>query len=111
MQQNGFDTIDAPTVTGTIVPGAHLKAVEVENGLIERGYQAKMQGSLAEIASDVNKAIWRADAGKTHIFQHISANAGGSDELEYSGDTEKGIMVNARISCVKNTYPIDIGKR
>jgi hypothetical protein len=72
-----------------------------------RKFWAKIQGSAKDIAKGIISTTWRAPPGKEHIYQRIVGYDG--DKPIYEGDLTKGIMLDAMIGFVKNTYHFDIG--
>lgn len=103
-----FDSLDTIKVNSTIDPNAHLTVDDFESGVQTCTIYAKVRGSMMDFGSDAQKAIWSVstsnnpDMFKRRVFTPEGDHA-------YEGDLSKGIVLNAKQTMVKNTYPVDIG--
>lgn len=86
----------------------HLKKDELW-GVLTKTFVATVSGSLEEFANNPEKAVWTLPPDAQRFLQKVTANQGRTTATETIGDLSRTILLDAKVTGVRNEFPCDIG--
>jgi hypothetical protein len=78
-------------------------------GVQTKTFVATIKASLEDLANNPHKAKWELPAEAQRFLQKVTAQQGRTNSKEAIGDLSRTILLDAKVTGVRNEFPVDIG--
>ena len=97
-------------VDRAISPEDHIKASELEKGLTTRHLFVNKSASLQQLADGTVSATWKIPEEQVRqaIFQRVAHIDPETSQAELTGDLDKVVILEAEVSWMRNSFPVDM---